>query len=236
MEKAREHTLQNISTENEKILDEARFTIRRLEEKNKRLEEERQVLTRASAAAEEYRTQAQDLSKDLMGKDNLIMDLRLEKLNERMKVADLEEDIKELERKCSQEDAIDLKEKLERKTSQCHQMHKQLKGIEQELKVSQERALKVGNLEDSLRNAAHLVRPNPNTKLPKKVFSCLECFAKHLECDNNTQCSNCSQTNAECRRWRCSLLHRLGTCPTSPCNPTHDAQGWLCLQEKRPEW
>ena len=96
----------------------------------------------------------------------------------------------------------------------------QLKTAEAQLKHCENRLLEITKNGMSLQGAAHLVKPNANTQLPKTVFACSECYA-----------------NGEtCARWRCSLKHRLGNCPLTPCKLAHDEQGWLMLRTERPQW
>ena len=185
---------------------------------------------------EKYRIKAQNLSETLVEKDKVITELRLEQVKEQMRGVDLEDELMQLNEKVKQDNVEDLKERLQKKIAQYKQLQRQFKVTEQELKISQERVQKLGNIRETLRSAVHIVRPNPSTKLPRKVYSCLECYANNLECDNNAQCRNCNEGNIDCLRWRCSLKHKLGECPNTPCKPAHDAQGWLCLQERRPEW
>jgi hypothetical protein len=163
-------------------------------------------------------------------------EIRLQLVTEQLRVGDLELEVENLKETNRKQDIDDLKAKLREKTSLCDSTRHQLKLAEAHLKLSQDRVMKVANNGESLQGAAHLVKPNGKTRLPKTVYSCSECYANNLECDSNAVCRSCSQRNTPCSRWRCSLKHKLGECTLAPCKFQHDSQGWLVLQSERPQW
>jgi myosin heavy subunit len=187
--------------------------------------------------ADDHATRAQNLAETLTAREKVILDLRQKHMEEKMRVADLEDKVESLEEKIRQEDIDVIKDKLREKTSACDRFRSQLKGTEQQLKLYQERLMIATNGGNNLRGAAHLVKPNLSSKLPKNVVSCSECYAKNLTCDSSACCRNCTESNNnKCARWRCSMKHKLGECTSVPCPLPHESQGWLVLNGPRPEW
>jgi hypothetical protein len=204
--------------------------IRNLEADNARLKIEHNH-------AGDHEARAQSLAETLTAREKVILDLRQKHMEEKMRVTDLEDKVEGLEEKVRQEDIDASKDKLREKTSACDRFRSQLKGTEQQLKLYQERLMIVTNGGNNLRGAAHLVKPNLSSKLPKNVVSCSECYAKNLTCDSSARCRNCTESNNDkCARWRCSMKHKLGECTSVPCPLPHDSQGWLVLNGPRPEW
>ncbi|CAO2649785.1 Nn.00g010770.m01.CDS01 [Neocucurbitaria sp. VM-36] len=207
-----------------------------LEEQVKNITRERDEALIAQISAGDYLAQAQDLADTLAKRERIVTDLRQKHLEEQMKVTDLEDEVEMLKGKTNQGDIDNMKEKLREKTIQSDRLRSQIKLTEQHLRVSQERLLRTASNGELLRGAAHLVVPNPNGKLPNSAIACSECYANSLTCDSDVRCRSCTDRNAKCARWRCSLKHRLGECTLSPCKLPHDSQGWLILQEPRPQW
>lgn len=83
-----------------------------------------------------------------------------------------------------------LESQLREKTSSCDRMRNDLKHTERRLDVTAKALNKVEN-HLQLKGAAHLIVPNEQTKLPKLVLPCLECYAKNVTCDGNNRCYNC---------------------------------------------
>ena len=217
-------------------LKRSRGATKKLEEQIKHVALQRDATLVAQINAGEYVTQAENLAEKLAKRERTVIDLRQRHLEEQLKASDLEDEVEMLKGKINQGDVDDVKEKLREKTIQCDRLRSQLKLTEQHLKVSQERLFRAANDGELLRGAAHLVAPNPNGKLPKNAIACSECYANSLPCDSNVRCRSCTERNAKCARWRCSLKHRLGDCPLVPCKLPHDSQGWLILQDPRPQW
>jgi len=197
---------------------------------------ERDTALRACMNAGDHATKAQNLRDTIDMREKVISDLRQKQLREKERVMHLEAQLESLEARVNPEAIGELKDKLRDKTSQCDRLRNQLKLTEQHLKVSQDRVMKVSNNGDSLRGAAHLVVPHARGQLPKNVVSCSECYANNITCDSSPCCRSCSERNTQCARWRCSLKHKLGECNLTPCKLPHDPQGWLILQESRPQW
>ncbi|EOA86587.1 uncharacterized protein SETTUDRAFT_30922 [Exserohilum turcica Et28A] len=187
-------------------------------------------------------------------KDSSSPDLRLELMKERLRNIELEDEIEGLKNKLREQQvqldtaeaqlkhrenrpiATGLESENEELKIKLREQRVQLKTAEAQLKHCENRLLEITKNGMSLQGAAHLVKPNANTQLPKTVFACSECYANNLECDNNATCRSCTDRGETCARWRCSLKHRLGNCPLTPCKLAHDEQGWLMLRTERPQW
>lgn len=201
-----------------------------------RLAAELDTAIKTQAHAGDHAKRAQNLADTLAKREKVNMDLRQKIVEEQMKVMSLEEEVEQLQEKINRDSLDDLKEKLRDKSSQCDRFRTQLKGTEQQLKLAQSR-LKAATQDGMLlRGAAHMVAPDPKSKLPKVVLSCTECYAKNLPCDNKSRCQNCTENEVKCARWRCSIKHRTGECHMTPCVMPHDVQGWLVMHDPRPEW
>lgn len=190
----------------------------------------------AQSHAGDHAKRAQNLADTLAKREKVNMELRQKIVEEQMKATNLEDEVERLQDKIKRENLNDLKEKLRDKSSQCDRFRTQLKGAEQQLKVTQSRLKIATNDGQLLRGAAHIVVPDPKSKLPRAVMSCIECYAKNITCDNRSSCQNCSENDIKCARWRCSIKHRTGECHMAPCVVPHDVQGWLVMAEPRPEW
>ncbi|KAH5430345.1 hypothetical protein HBI46_008540 [Parastagonospora nodorum] len=208
---------------------------RKIEAAMEQLRLERDAAVRANAHAGDHATRAQDLVETLTKREKMVTDLRQKLLEEQLRVTDFEDEVERLHELCNQENLDQVKKKLLEKTKDCDRFRTQLKLVEHHLKLSQSRLMTATNNGALLRGAAHIVAPNENCKLPKKVMSCSECYALNLPCDSGSRCRNCIESNKKCARWRCSLKHKLGVCERAPCAPPHDPDGWL-VTEPRPEW
>ncbi|KAF1846144.1 uncharacterized protein K460DRAFT_355862 [Cucurbitaria berberidis CBS 394.84] len=236
LEKAHERSLNKLTDSKHRELEDARNAICKLEGQLKHVTLERDAAMTAQTNAGDHMARAHNLAETLAKRERVVTDLRQKHLEEHMKVTNLEDEVEVLRAKVNQENIDDLKEKLREKTSQCDRLRNQVKSAELQLKASQERVLRAANDGESLQGAAHLVAPNPKGKLPKNVISCSECYAGNLPCDSNARCHNCTERNAKCARWRCSLKQKLGECRMAPCKLPHDIQGWLVSQDARPQW
>lgn len=202
----------------------------------KRLTTELETALRAQTNAGDHAKRAQNLADTLAKREKLNTELRQKIIEEQMRATNLEDEVERLQEKISQESLDDLKDKLREKSSQCDRVRTQLKGAEHQLKLTQSRLKAATNDGQLLRGAAHMVAPDPKSKLPKSILSCTECYAKNLPCDNKPRCQNCTENEVKCARWRCSVKHRTGECHMTPCVMPHDVQGWLVMAEPRPEW
>ncbi|KAF2465285.1 uncharacterized protein BDR25DRAFT_318538 [Lindgomyces ingoldianus] len=103
----------------------------------------------------------------------------------------------------------ELEEKLKHKTAEANRLRNDLREANRVIEVKQATCEKFSQGGKVLRGAAHLVKTSPNTKLPKTVFSCVECYVKSLTCDSSPTCRNCVENGEKCFRWRCSLSGEL---------------------------
>lgn len=221
--------LSNITTYNNLELEKSTNTIRKLEL-------ERDTARSAQVNAGDHAARAQNLAHILVKHEKITTSLRHKHLEEQLKVTTLEDEVESLKARGNQESINELKEQLRKMSSQYDRQCNQLKLSERLLVLSQGRVMKITNDGDYLRGAAHLVAPNEKGKLPTNVMPCSECYAKSLTCDSSARCRSCTDGNAQCARWRCSLKHKLGECPLEPCKLPHDSQGWLVLLNSRPQW
>jgi DNA repair exonuclease SbcCD ATPase subunit len=210
--------------------------IERLEERLEDLTHELDSAKQAQMYEENHAASTQKLSDQLSKKEKNITDLRFELLQEKERADFLEDEVERFREQVNQGSMDKLKAELREKSSQCDRNRTQLKAVEQQLHVSQDRLKRFHNSGEGLRGGAHLVVPNEKSKLPKQIISCAECYAKNLPCDNGARCQSCALKNIQCARWRCSMKHRLGECPDHPCALPHDPQGWLVTLDARPEW
>lgn len=189
-------------------------------------------------SGQHYAQELQRLTNAIVKKEKLNANLRHDLLKEQIKVHDLEDEVERLRERVKQEDIDALKERLREKTSQCDRHRSEVRSTEQQLlrvqKTLRELTEKDGRA--VLTGGAHLVIPNPRTKLPSTVIACSECYATNNECDDNAKCRRCLEDDKTCARWRCSVKHKTGECDLTPCPLTHDSQGWLKLAAARPEW
>lgn len=209
--------------------------IRDMEAAIEQLRSERDAAVHAKGQAGDHATRAQSLAEILTKREKMVTDLRQKLVEEHLRVTNLEDEVERLQELCNQERLDEVKEKLLDKTKDCDRFRNQLKLAENHLKLSQSRLLTATNNGALLRGAAHIVAPHENSKLPKKVMSCSECYSLNIPCDDGSRCRNCIESNKKCARWRCSLKHKLGVCERAPCAPPHDLDGWLVI-EPRPQW
>ncbi|KAI8932467.1 hypothetical protein NX059_010652 [Plenodomus lindquistii] len=234
-----EHTraLEEMTASKDQDFDQAHSTIRDLQATLTKITAERDAASRANLLAGDYAAQAQNLKDNLAKCEKLNKTIHDKLTEERRKVTSLEDEIEGLRARLDVHDIKALEEKLREKISVCDSQRSKLKKTERELKLFEERIMKVSNNGEALRGAAHLVAPHEKGKLPRNVISCSECYANNLTCDAGARCRSCTDRNTQCARWRCSLKHKLGNCPLAPCKLPHDEQGWLVLQqETRPQW
>ncbi|KAL1596339.1 hypothetical protein SLS60_008984 [Paraconiothyrium brasiliense] len=88
----------------------------------------------------------------------------------------------------------DLETQLHEKSSSCDRMRNDLKHTEKRLEVASTNLRKIEH-HKQLKGAAHLIVPSDQTKLPRLVLSCMECYAKNITCDANSRCLNCELFN-----------------------------------------
>ncbi|XP_014557448.1 hypothetical protein COCVIDRAFT_97202 [Bipolaris victoriae FI3] len=188
-----------------------------------KLARERDEALQAATCAQDYQTRIQKLTDHLVRFKEANLELRQKLVEEGLNKINLGEDNE------------DLQAKLREKTSLCDRQRDQLKTVERELRISEER---LNNTQSGqlLQGAAHLVRPHMHAELPKRVVACSECYANNLECDSEARCRSCTERDVSCGRWRCSMKHKLGDCPLALCKLSHDSQGWLILPKERPQW
>jgi hypothetical protein len=229
-------TLKDKNATHTRELETSATAIAELEETIERLTLDRDAAVRAQAHAGDHVTRAQNLVDTLAKREKVILDHRQQIMDEKLRSTYLEDEVEHLREKLDQENLDDLKEKLREKTSQCDRYRTQLKGTEQQLKLSQTRLKISMDGGEALKGGAHLVAPNTKSTLPRVVMSCSECYALNLPCDNGARCRSCTEGNRTCARWRCSMKHKLGECHMTPCVLPHDSQGWLIMPDPRPEW
>ncbi|KAF1828309.1 hypothetical protein BDW02DRAFT_512614 [Decorospora gaudefroyi] len=233
---AHEQSLQDLAASKDRELEAVRDTIQALEQSVEQVTRERDTALSIQANPGHHINRVEDLTDTLAKREQMVNSLRHQLLDEKIRVNQLEDKVDILEEQSCKKDMDDLKSKLREKTSMCDRQRNQLKMTEAHLKVSQERLLRTGNHAELLQGGAHLVKPNEQSKLPKAVYSCSECYAKNFQCDDEARCRSCKDANTVCARWRCSLKHRLGDCHLAPCKFPHDSQGWLVLETERPQW
>ncbi|KAH7347040.1 hypothetical protein BKA66DRAFT_447665 [Pyrenochaeta sp. MPI-SDFR-AT-0127] len=192
--------------------------------------------SQAQGQIPEHMTEIQNLSDKLAHMKRIITELRQQNLRDQLKNSNLEDELQELRGKVNQENIEELGNSLKEKTNTCDRLRNELKITEKHLKVSQERVLRATNKGELLQGGAHLVVPSTSGKLPKRVIACTECYANNIACDSNARCRSCTERGMKCTRWMCSLKARLGHCHMAPCKLLHDSQGWLILEDSRPQW
>ncbi|KAE8833420.1 hypothetical protein PTNB73_05191 [Pyrenophora teres f. teres] len=235
-EQSHQRALSKLAASKDCELEEAQGIIRKLKLDVSELSQQILETPHAQVNSEAQRDCAHEQANGQAKQEKFIRDLRHQLMDERIKVVDLEDEIEVLREKTKQIDIDDLQAKLREKTSECDRHRSHAKTAEARLKHSQERLLHITSNGLSLQGAVHLVKPHADSKLPRTVHSCTECYGKNMECDDNTTCRNCADSNTRCLRWRCSLKHKLGDCPFTPCKFPHDSQGWLMLPQDRPQW
>ncbi|KAH9860913.1 hypothetical protein IAQ61_010649 [Plenodomus lingam] len=229
--------LEEVTTCKDQELEQIRNTLREVQATLAQVTSERDAASRARLNTSNQAAREENLVEKLTKRERINTDLRQKILEEQLRVTQLEDEVEDLRARLCKDKREELEQQLREKTSLCDRQRSQLKMAEQHLKISEARVMRVSNNGDALTGAAHLVVPHANTKLPKNVVSCSECYANNLTCDAHAKCRSCGERDTPCARWRCSLKHKLGTCPLVPCKLPHDAQGWLMLQrEARPQW
>ncbi|KAG9194388.1 hypothetical protein G6011_04423 [Alternaria panax] len=232
----KDRTFSNWAMTKDCELEDLNQKIKEQERELNKVTHERDEASRAQANSGDHLNRARNLADTLAQREKLITDLRHQVLTEQFKVTELEDELEATQAKSNLADIDDVKSKLREKTSICDRQRSQLKMTELQLAQSQSRLMKITNHGESLHGAAHVVKPAQTSKLPKLVISCVECYNKNLPCDNGAKCRNCIENDTSCARWRCSLKHKYGDCPLTPCPLSHDSQGWLVLRTERPEW
>ncbi|KAI0574360.1 CCDC158 domain-containing protein [Pyrenophora tritici-repentis] len=235
-EQGRQRELSNLAASKDRELEEAEETVRKLRITNSELSQKILEVSHAQVITEDQMARAHKQAGSEVKQEKVIRDLRHELMETNLKVVKLEDQNEVLREKTKQTDINGLQAKLREKTSECDRHRNLAKIAEARFKQSQERLLHITSNGLSLQGAVHLVKPRADSKLPRTVHSCTECYGKNLECDENTTCHNCADSNSPCLRWRCSLKHKLGDCPLTPCKLPHDSQGWLMLPKDRPQW
>lgn len=195
--------------------------------------EDLQGALKQGADDNEYKALAQERLDQLSQYTKQIQSVNDKYTSEKIKSGELEDRIEALQNKLDQ--VGDLEAQLSEKTSVCDRLRTKLKTQEKILDDTKRR-LNRASSGDAMRGAAHLVKPEPSTKLSPKVMGCSECYAKNIDCDNRARCRHCTENNETCARWRCSLRHALGKCPNMPCTFPHEVDGWLLAPEPRPQW
>jgi hypothetical protein len=129
-----------------------------------------------------------------------------------------------------------LQDQLHTRTSEFDRQKNEFKHLSRRYELLQEAMTKAQDETKSLKGAAHLIVPSVNTRLPKLVFPCMECFLKNVDCDDSSRCHNCTQGDEQCARWRCAMRHVTHSCNQVPCRFVHDRNGWLVMNGPRPQW
>ncbi|KAJ4352138.1 uncharacterized protein N0V89_007485 [Didymosphaeria variabile] len=121
--------------------------------------------------------------------EKLLDDLELLKTASALAITDICQEIRPLKMQ-----AKDLETQLREKSSSCDRMRNDLKHTEKRLEVASNALHKIEH-HKQLKGAAHLIVPSDQTKLPRLVLSCMECYAKNITCDANSRCHNCESFN-----------------------------------------
>jgi hypothetical protein len=195
---------------------------------------ERDAALRIHASVGDHKAHAQKLTDQLSHREKLLRSTQEKFATEHTRVCELEDHVEDLQRRLDL--SGDFQSKLREVTSERDRFRTKVKHQEKVIEDAQNRIQRASNQGASLRGAAHLVKPQANTKLPALTLGCSECYANNVPCDDKARCRNCTENNENCVRWRCSLKHILGTCPDVPCRFPHDQQGWLLQVEPRPQW
>ncbi|KAF2622414.1 hypothetical protein BU25DRAFT_495134 [Macroventuria anomochaeta] len=207
---------------------------RKVEDLQEALRQSRDTAANSHSNTDEYKTLAQNRLHQLNQREKLLRSTQEKYATEHTKVGELEDHVEDLRRKLNQ--VGDLQDLLREKSSECDRFRAKLKNQEKTVEDYKQRTLRASNDGKALRGAAHLVLPQPNTKLSTLVLGCSECYAKNITCDNKARCRHCTENNEKCFRWRCSLKHILGQCPNVPCSFPHESDGWLLQTDPRPQW
>ena len=231
-----QHALSELAASKDCELKDAKENIRKLRTTVNETNSQKLELTQTQVNSEDVRVRAREHADVLARREKIITDLRHRLMDANLKVVSLEDENEALKEKSKQTDIEALRIMLREKTSECDRQRNHARLAEAQFKQSQERLLHFTKNGASLQGAVHLVKPQAESKLPRTVHSCTECYANNLVCDNKTICRSCVEGNTPCLRWRCSLKHKLGECPLTPCKFPHDSQGWLMLPKDRPQW
>src|SRR5690242_1622290 len=184
--------------------------------------EDLQEKLRQAADNGEYKLLAEQRLDQLCKREKQLQAIREKYTAEQIKVGNLEDHVEAFQDKLHQ--VSDLQAQLSEKTSTCDRLRTKSKQQEKKLEDAMNRLARASS-DHSLRGATHLVKPDKNTKFSSLVMGCSECYAKNISCDNKARCRNCTESNETCARWRCSLRHILGQCPTVPCTFPHEEDG-----------
>lgn len=201
---------------------------------SQRIDELREVLKKAGKQDDELKMLAQERLDQLRQREKYLQAAKDKLTVEQIKVGELEDRNEDLQRKLNQ--VGDLQSQLVEKTKTCDRLRTKLRDQERVVEDATRRLNRAANESQALRGAAHLVKPEKDSKLSSLVMGCSECYAKNISCDNKARCRHCAENNETCARWRCSLRHILGHCPNERCTFPHDAYGWLLAPEPRPQW
>ncbi|PSN64922.1 hypothetical protein BS50DRAFT_635762 [Corynespora cassiicola Philippines] len=177
------------------------------------------------------------LQETLHGKQKLVKSLQEQHAALQAKYLDLQGSHEDLLQQLPKERELeDTKEKLLEKTRETDRFRNQLNELNKALESKNMTIQKLAGTNVRIRGAAHLVKPASTTKLPRTVFSCIECYINNRDCDNGNPCTNCVDISGSCVRWKCSMTHMFKQCPDKPCELVHDANGWLITRDARPQW
>lgn len=112
----------------------------------------------------------------------------------------------------------------------------ELDRIEEMVKDMQYRLQLADDMAEVLQSAAHLAVPDPGFVLPSRIMKCFECYKMGIKCDSLAVCRHCFENKKVCARWRCSVQHVLGNCPTIGCTLPHEWDGFLIDIVAIPGW
>ena len=230
------HALSELAASKDCELKDAKEIIQKLRTTVNETNSQKLEVSKSQVNSEYGRIRAREHAEVLAKREKIITDLRHRLMEADLKVVDLEDENEALKEKSKQIDIDALRDMLREKTSECDRLRNHARLVETRSKQCQERLLHITKNGASLQGAVFLVKPQAESKLPRTVHICTECYAKNLECDNKTICRSCTEGSTPCLRWRCALKHKLGECPLTPCKFPHDSQGWLMLPRDRPQW
>ncbi|KAH9876355.1 hypothetical protein J1614_003879 [Plenodomus biglobosus] len=151
-------------------LEQVSNTLQQLQDTLTQVTRERDAASRAQLNVSDHTTREEKLVEMISTREKTNLNLRERYVKEQLRVTHLEDEIETLKARLNQENIDDLKQKLREKTSICDRQRGQIKIVEQHLKASEARIMKVANNGEALRGAAHLVVPHANAKLPRNVL------------------------------------------------------------------
>ncbi|KAF2679943.1 hypothetical protein K458DRAFT_460441 [Lentithecium fluviatile CBS 122367] len=195
------------------------------------------AVARNQAFVSDHATRAKNVGDTQAQREKKIKQLEDRLLEEQEICNNLRDEVELLrESRPSREQVESLQEELRARRSEIHRQKNEIKLLNKRCEFKDQAIIKKTNPKIGLRGAAHLVIPSSNTRLPKYVFPCIECFAKNIDCDHSSRCQNCARDDEKCARWRCGVLHATGDCNPFSCTFVHDANGWLMTRGPRPQW